>query len=220
MVDELDPELDAANQRQDAKDAARFRADAATLSEEAAHDRTKADELRRMGLATESDQMVKDAAGLAGRSADFTHRAELLDDALTHRKQGDADLAGVPEAHAQAEAARTKGDQLTDQAVLTFGDDVPTTIRLTAEAGAERGKEAALRELEAQLRTNAETEIVNTAVEEERQAREGLIYRAAPQPGIVDPFAPAPTSSLAPTAADEPVALTTDPAGEADPTDA
>jgi hypothetical protein len=220
MVDELDPELDAANQRQDAKDAARFRADAATLSEEAAHDRTKAEELRRMGLAAESDQMAKDAAALAGRSADFTHRAELLDEALVHRKQGDADLAGVPEAHAQAEAAKTKGDQLSDQALLSFGEDVPATIRLTAEAGAERGKEAALRELETQLGTNAETEIVFTAVEEERQAREGLVYRAAPQPGIVDPWATAPTSSIAPTGADEPVALAPDPVAEAEPTDA
>lgn len=222
MVDELDPELDAATQRQDAHDATRFRADAATLAEEATHEHATADELGRMGLATESGQMAKDAAALDTRSTDFTHRADLLDDALAHRRKGDEELAGASQAHTQAEAAKTAGDTLTDQALVSYLGDVATTVRLTAEAGAARGTEAALRELETSLKDSAEREIVDTAVDEERQARAGLTHNVAPIPGagIVDPWAPAPTSSLAPTGADESIAMTPDTSAEVDPSDA
>lgn len=212
MVDEMDPELNAANERQDTTDAARFRADATKLSAEAGHDRTEAEDLRRMGLATDADQKAREAASLDTRSADFTHRAELLDEALGHRKTAEQDLAGATQAHGLAGEAKTKADHLQDQALITFGDNVSETVRLTAEMGAARGTETALRDLEKTLTSNAETEIEVSALDEEREARAGLVYPAPVHPGIVDPFAPPVHSSSleAPAEADDPVATTWD----------
>jgi hypothetical protein len=219
MVDEMDPELNAATERQDTTDAARFRADAAKLSTEAGHDRTEAEDLRRMGLATDADQKAKEAASLDTRSTDFTHRAELLDEALGHRKTAEQDLAGATQAHGLAGEAKTKGDHFQDEALLSFGSDVSETVRLTAEMGAARGTETAMRDLEKTFTDNAETEIEVNALDEEREARAGLVYPAPAHPGIVDPFAPpAHSSSLdAPAGADDLVASAWDAPAETEP---
>lgn len=211
MVDEMDPDLNAANERQDANDATRFRADATKLSTEAGHDRTEADELRRMGLATDAAQKAKEAASFDTRSADFTHRAELLDEALGHRKAAGQDLDGAKQAHGLAGEAKTKGDHLQDEALLSFGGDVSETVRLTAEMGAAQGTEKALRDLETTLTSNAETDIEVNALDEEREARAGLVYPVPAHSGIVDPWAPATqSSSLEAPAGDESVATSWD----------
>jgi hypothetical protein len=211
MVDEMDPDLNAANQRQDANDATRFRADASKLSGEATHDRTEADELRHMGLAADADQKAKEAASLDTRSTDFTHRADLLDQALGHRTSAEDELTGSKQAHTLADEAKTKADHLQDEALLSFGGDVATTVRLTAEMGAARGTETALRDLEGTLKGNAETEIEVNALDEEREAHAGLVYPVPAHSGIVDPFAPpAPQSSLETPAGDESVATSWD----------
>jgi hypothetical protein len=218
MVDEMDPELNAASERQDATDAARFRTDAVKLGAEATHDRAEADDLRQMGLAADADQKAKEAASLDTRSTDFSHRADLLDEALGHRTSAEQELAGASQAHTGAAEAKTKADHLQDEQLLSFGEDVSTTVRLTAEMGAARGTETALRDLEGQLKENAETEIEVNALDEEREARAGLVYPVPAHSGIVDPFAPpAHASSLEAPAGDDQVATSGDAPSESEP---
>jgi len=195
MVDELDPELDAASRRQDATDAARFRSDAAELRQEAAHDREEATKFRRMGLGAEADRQTASADGLEKDATDFEHRAQLLDDAIKHRTSAGHGLEIAAKAGTEATAAHSKATEI-DARLDKAGLDDDTYVQLTGDAAAAKAREAAMRDLADAHRSAAETEVTLVAVGEEVEAREGLPGRNVEviegMPPIVDPWAPQP----------------------------
>jgi hypothetical protein len=196
MVDETDPELDAASRRQDATDAARFRSDAAELRQEAAHDREEATKFRRMGLGTEADRQTASAEGLEKDATDFEHRAQLLDDAIKHRTSAGHALEIAAKAGTEATAAHSKATEI-DARLDKAGLDDDTYVQLTGDAAAAKAREAAMRDLADAHTSAATTEITLVAVGEEVEAREGLAGRNVEviegMPPIVDPWA-APTT--------------------------
>jgi hypothetical protein len=195
MVDETDPELDAASRRQDATDAARFRSDAAELRQEAAHDRDEATKFRRMGLGAEADRQTASAEDLEKDATDFEHRAQLLDDAIKHRTSADHGLEIAAKAGAEATAAHSKATEI-DARLDKAGLDDDTYVQLTGDAAAAKAREAAMRDLADAHTSAAATEITLVAVGEEVEAREGLAGRNVEviegMPPIVDPWAPQP----------------------------
>jgi hypothetical protein len=229
MVDEMDPELDAANQRQDATDAAKFRSDAAALREEATHARDESARLKQMGLAAESDKFAKEAVALDKSAADFERRAELLTDAIRHRKGADRLIADAAKAGTAADGAHAQAVQVHDH-LEKDTIDLDDLAELTADEAAARAKEASLRESQKSFQEIANIEITLNAVGEELDARKGLPGRGVDvKPGIVDPWAPAASSSLVPddpdqyASAADPIApdITAPavPAAEGDPTE-
>jgi hypothetical protein len=183
MVDETDPELDAASKDQDRHDAQGFRLDATSLRGEAEHDRSEAAELKTMGLGTDADRYTKEAATLEKRADNFDHRAELLDDAVSHREDARraldmADRAAARATDAESRAATPQGDQ-----------DV---VDWTAAQAAAAAEAKAMHELHDSMQGGAKAELEYVAVSEEVEARSGLPYRGTdgPPATIVDPFAP------------------------------
>jgi hypothetical protein len=195
MVDETDPELDAASRRQDATDAARFRSDAAELRQEAAHDRDEATKFRRMGLGAEADRQTASAEDLEKDATDFEHRAQLLDDAIKHRTSAGHGLEIAAKAGAEATVAHSKATEI-DARLVKAGLDDDTYVQLTGDAAAAKAREAAMRDLADAHTSAAATEITLVAVGEEVEAREGLAGRNVEviegMPPIVDPWAPQP----------------------------
>jgi hypothetical protein len=206
MVDEMDPDLDAANQRQDATDAAKFRSDAAALREEATHARAESAKLKQMGLAAESDRFAKEAVALDKSAADFEHRADLLTDAIRHRTSADRFTADAAKAGTAATAAHAQAGQIHDH--LEKGPvDLDDLAELTADEAAARAREASLLESQKSYQEIANIEITLNAVGEERDARAGLPGRGVElKPGLVDPWASGAASSLLPDDPDQYVA--------------
>ena len=211
MVDEMDPELDAANQRQDATDAAKFRTDAAALREEATHAHAESAKLKQMGLAAESDKFAKEAVALDKSAADFEHRAELFDDAIRHRKSADRLIADATKAGTAATAAHAQAAQVHDH-LEKDPVDLDDLAELTADEAAARAREASLRESQKSFQDIANIEITLNADGEEREARAGLPGRGVEvKPGIVDPWAPSASSALLPDDPDQYAATASDP---------
>ncbi len=195
MVDETDPELNEASRRQDAADAAKFRADAAEIREEAAHDRDEATKFRGMGLKAEADKYTKDAEVLEKNAVDFQHRAELLDDAIHHRKSVAQGLEMSRKAETEATIVHKEATEI-DARLQKGGLDDDTYIELTGDAAAAHAREAALHDLAGSRRSGAESELEYAAIEEEVKARAGLPGRNVEviegMPPLIDPWAPAP----------------------------
>jgi hypothetical protein len=201
MVDETDPELDAASRRQDAADAAKFRSDAAELKQEAAHDRDEAAKLRRIGLAADADRSIQEAQALEKHAADFEHRAGLLDDAIKHRTSADHALEIGARAGSEATVAHVKATEI-DARLDKAGLDDETYVQLTGDAAAAHAREAAMRDLADAHRSAASLVIKDVAVGEEAEAREGLSGRNVDGTEgvlpIVDPWASPPAGEPEP----------------------
>ena len=215
MGDEIDRELDAANQRQDSTDAKQFRVDAQDLHEEAVRDRTEATKLREMGLGSEAGRYSTDATALDKRSADFSHRAELLDDAVRHRKDADMGFDTADKADAAATTARAAATAAREELNKGTGDDLDRYVQVTGDQAAAEAREKAMHDLADLSRKSGKLEIEMVAEDEEREARAGLagrhVHPVEGMPPLVDPWAPGagamadqpagdPSATAAPTA--------------------
>jgi len=187
MVDETDPELDAASRRQDAADATRFRDNAAELHKEAAHDRDEATKLRTMGMGADADRYAGDASSLDKGAADFEHRADLLDSAIKHRVSAGHAMEIAAKADAQAAAAHDAAAQLDVRLDKPIGDD-DAYVQTYGDAAAAHAREAALRDVATSHRDAAKLEAKDVARIREEEAREGLPGLNDDAP-VVDPWA-------------------------------
>jgi hypothetical protein len=216
MGDEIDRELDAASQRQDATDAKQFRADAGELHAEAVRDRNEAAKLREMGLKPEADRYATDATAMDKRSADFTHRAELLEDAIHHRQDADRAFDTADKADAAAKSAHAAAARTSEELNKGTGQDADRLVELTGDLAAANAREKAMRDLADSTRGGGKAEIEFAAEEEEREARAGLpgrhVHPVEGMPPLVDPWAPS-SGAMADQSAADPVAMAT-PAGD------